>query len=97
MAQAKEKITAEAHEDPAPARRPEKTFKSGGIEVSVWRNRTEKGDQYNTTIRNAYKDDATGEWKDTASFSATDLAVVSQLTSQAFAEITALKTQSRIR
>ncbi len=29
---------------------------------------------YNTTIRNSYKDDKSGEWKETASFSPTDLA-----------------------
>jgi len=51
---------------------------------------------YNTTIRNAYKDDA-GDWKETKSFSPTDLAVVSQLSGQAFQAITELKSQSRGR
>jgi hypothetical protein len=77
--------------------RPAATFKQGGVELSVWRNKTEKGDMFNTTIRNSYKDDASGEWKDTSSFSPTDLAVLAQLSSQAFQAITELKSQSRAR
>jgi hypothetical protein len=77
--------------------RPAATFKQGGVEVSVWRNKTEKGEMFNTTIRNSYKDDANGEWKDTTSFSPTDLAVLAQLSSQAFQAITELKSQSRGR
>jgi len=41
--------------------RPVASFKQGGVEVSVWRNHTDKGDMFNTTIRNSYEDDATGE------------------------------------
>jgi hypothetical protein len=59
----------------------------------VWRN----GDMYNATIRNSYKDQESGEWKDTSSFSPADLAVASQLTSQAFQEIVKLKQQGRGR
>jgi len=77
--------------------RPVKTFKQGGVEVSVWRNPREKGDMYNTTIRNSYKDNDSGEWKETSSFSPTDLAVLSQLSGQAFQAITELKFQSRGR
>lgn len=69
------------------------TFKQGGVDVSVWRN----GDMYNATIRNSYKDQESGEWKDTSSFSPADLAVASQLTSQAFQEIVKLKQQGRGR
>ena len=80
------------------ARRPSRrSFKQGGVEVSVWRNHTDKGDIFNTTIRNSYKDDASREWKETTSFSPTDLAVVAQLSSQAFQAITELKSQSRGR
>ena len=54
--------------------------------MSISRSQTEKGDMYNTTSRNSDKDDASGKWKETTNFSPTDLAVVSQLTSQAFQE-----------
>jgi hypothetical protein len=77
--------------------RPVASFKQGGVEVSVWKNHTDKGDLYNTTIRNSYKDDASGEWKDTTSFSPTDLAVLAQLSAQAFQAIGELKSQSRGR
>jgi hypothetical protein len=95
MSQAQRAETGEA-ESPRTAR-PVATFKQGGVEESVWKNPTEKGDMFNTTIRNSYKDDKSGEWKETTSFSPTDLAVVSQLTSQAFQEIVHLKSQSRAR
>jgi hypothetical protein len=52
---------------------------------------------YNTTIRNSYKDDAAGDWKETKSFSPTDLAVLSQLSAQTFQAITEMKSQSRSR
>jgi hypothetical protein len=75
-----------------------KTFKQRGVEVSVWRNTTDAGaEMYNTTIRNSYKDDKSGEWKEIKSFSPTDLAVVSPLSSQAFQAIGELKSQSRGR
>jgi hypothetical protein len=95
MAQAQR--ASSAPEEQASARRPERTFRQGGVEVSVWRNHTENGDLYNTTIRNSYKDDKSGEWKETTSFSPTDLAVLAQLSGQAFQAITELKSQSRSR
>lgn len=84
----------ESTEETTRAARPVASFKQGGVEVSVWRNPTEKGEMYNTTIRNSYKDES-GQWKETTSFSPTDLAVISQLTSQAFQEIVQLKSQGR--
>lgn len=88
---------AAAANDEQGSGRPVKSFKQGGVEVSVWRNPGEQGDMYNATIRKSYKDEKSGEWKETSSFSPTDLAVVSQLSSQAFQAITELKAQSRGR
>jgi len=82
----------QANESPRGGR-PMKSFKQGGLEVAIWKN----GDMYNTTISNSYKDDKTGEWKETKSFSPTDLAVLSQLSSQAFQTITEFKGQNRGR
>jgi hypothetical protein len=89
--------TSSSEDAPRTGSRPVATFKQGGVEVSVWKNQTEKGDMFNTTISNSYKDDASGQWKETKSFSPTDLAVVAQLSSQAFQEISKLKTQGRGR
>jgi hypothetical protein len=78
-----------------PGNRPAAKFRHGGIEVTVWPNQAESGTMYNTTINNSYKDDKSGEWKPTSSFSPTDLLVVAELSRQAFAEITRLKQQDR--
>jgi len=97
MAQASAAVAANDEQATGRGARPVATFKQGGVEVSVWRNSSEKGDMYNTTIRNSYKDNESGEWKETASFSPTDLAVLAQLSAQAFQVIGELKTQSRGR
>ena len=91
--------TARADNDEAqqPGNRPVAKFKHGGIELAVWSNAGENGTMYNTSISNSYKDEQSGEWKATPSFSPTDLLVVGQLASQAFAEITKLKQQGRGR
>jgi hypothetical protein len=96
MAQA-QRAEAANDEQSSGSARPVKTFKQGGVEVSVWRNPGEQGDMYNATIRKSYKDEKSGEWKETSSFGPTDLAVVSQLSSQAFQAITELKAQNRGR
>ena len=97
MAQA-QLVADHNEEDAGPGRgqRPVAAFRQGGVEVSVWKNRTEQGDLYNTTIRNSYKEES-GEWKETKSFSPTDLAVLAQLSGQAFQAIGALKSQARDR
>jgi hypothetical protein len=83
---------------PAPGSRPVAKFKHGGIELSVWANQTAEGaTMYNTTIGNSYKDEKSGEWKTSASYSPTDLLVVGELGRQAFAKITELKQQGRAR
>lgn len=89
---------ADTGEEGQPGNRPVAKFKHGGIELSIWPNQTaEGGTMYNTTISNSYKDDKTGEWKQTSSFSPTDLLVVGELGRQAFAKITELKQQGRAR
>src|SRR5271170_706320 len=79
------------------AARPVAPFKLGGVEVTVWKNPTEKGDMYNTTIKNSYKDEKSGEWKETTSFSPADLAVLAQLSGLALQRIVQEKAQSRAR
>ncbi len=85
------------NDDTQPGNRPVAKFKHGGVELAVWSNPGENGTMYNTTISNSYKDDKSGEWKTTASFSPTDLLVVGELAREAFAEITKLKQQGRSR
>ena len=90
--------TAVAPKDDAPpSNRPIAKFKHGGVEVAVWPNQGENGTMYNTTITNSYKEEKSGEWKQTSSFSPTDLLVAGELAREAFAEITKLKQQGRAR
>ena len=86
------------NDDAQTGNRPVAKFKHGGIELSVWPNQTaDGGTMFNTTISNSYKDEKSGEWKTTSSFSATDLLVVGELGRQAFAKIGELKQQGRGR
>ena len=52
--------------------KPEFTVKAGGIQVSVWPNKTDKGTFRSITINKSYKDSA-GNWKQSKSFKVTDL------------------------
>jgi len=88
---------ADNDEAPQSVNRPVLKYKHGGIDVAVFPNQTENGIMYNTTIRNSYKDDKTGEWRETTSFSQTDLLVVAELAREAFADIAKLKQQGRAR
>ncbi len=81
----------------SPGNRPAAKFKHGTVELTVWANQGENGPIYNTTISNSYKDDKSGDWKPTSSFSPTDLLVAAELAREAFAEITKLKQQGRSR
>jgi hypothetical protein len=75
--------------------RPVASFKQSGIELTIWKNPAPNGDVYNTTIHNSYKDEQDDEWKETANFSPSDLAILAQLSGQAFQEIVRLKKQNR--
>jgi hypothetical protein len=77
------------------ANRPVAKYKHGGVELAVWTNQAEGGTMFNTTISNSFRDEKSGEWKTTTSYSPTDLLVVAELAHQAFAEIIRLKQQNR--
>jgi hypothetical protein len=99
MSQATAQRAANANEEEAqqPGNRPVLKYRHGGIELAVWPNQTENGVMYNTTIGNSYKDEKTGEWKPTNSYSPTDLLVLAELASQAFVDANKLKQQGRAR
>ena len=87
---------APADSDASP-NRPVATFKQSGVEVTIWKNSAQNGDLFNTTIRNAYKDEKSDAWKETTNFSPTDLAILAQLAGHAFQEIVRLKQQKRVK
>lgn len=67
-----------ARQNDAPGNRPVAEFRHGGITLAVWPNKGRSGTICSTTISNSYKHDK-GEWKETSSFSPTDLLVVGEL------------------
>ena len=67
------------------ANKPVNELRKGVIKASIWKNETEKGVFYNTTLEKLYR---TGkEWKSSRSFSRDQLLVVSNLAQEANAWI----------
>jgi hypothetical protein len=84
---------AEPRGDAQKSDRPVASFRQGGVEVNVWKNETANGEMFNTTITNSYRDHKTGEWRETGSYSPEELAILVQLSTQAFQEIVRQKTR----
>jgi hypothetical protein len=63
----------------AQGNQPVHTVRHRGLKATVWRNQTEKGPMYNVTLVRSYRDRASGEWHDTASFGYDDLMNLSAL------------------
>ena len=58
------------------AKRPARTIRMGRIRAAIWRNQTDNGILYNTTLERIYKvDDQTG-WQSSDSFGPSDLLLV---------------------
>lgn len=67
---------------------PEKKFRTGLIQATVWNNHNEKGDYKTVTFEKRYKKGE--EWKTTNSFNANDIAKAIVVLTKAF-EYVALK------
>ena len=62
--------------------KPKHEVRLGAIKAAVWKNETETGARYNTTLSRIYKDGDT--WKSTDSFGRDDLLVVGKVAELAF-------------
>lgn len=51
---------------------PEQKFKAGAVEVSIWKNESEKGDYHSISFQRSYKDKE-GNWQTTNSLKVNDL------------------------
>ena len=61
--------------------RPVHEVRFGGVKIAVWRNESEKGTHYNTTVSRVYKE---GEvWKTSESFSRDELLLLAKAADQA--------------
>jgi hypothetical protein len=75
--------TAPSRSEPAP-QQPERsgnapvfTCRHRALKAAVWRNETETGPMFNTTVSRSYKDGET--WKDSGSFGYDDVLIVAEL------------------
>lgn len=68
-------------ENAKPAQKPAHKIRSGVIEVTIWRNKGEKGAFHSVTMSRSYKKGDT--WKQTDSFPADDLLLLAKLLDQA--------------
>ena len=64
--------------------KPVKTFRDGAIKATVWGNESDKGTFYSVDVVRSYKNDETGEWKDTTSFSGNEILRASNLLAKAY-------------
>ncbi len=88
MPQSNAQRSDEADEQPRAGRRPEHTAKVGNVEIAVWKNQGANGEFYTASspvIR--YKDGASGEFKDSSSYSQLDLLALAEAAREASAKI----------
>jgi hypothetical protein len=68
------------HEKTAPL----ETLKDGAVTVKLWNQRGDRGQRYvNFSIGKLYKDEQTGQWKESRSFNSADLAKLQKIIPQA--------------
>ena len=70
------------------------TLRDGAIKATAWANTNDKGTFYSVDVVRGYKD-ANGEWKDTTSFSGSDLLRASNLMQQAYNKTLELKSNDQ--
>lgn len=59
--------------------RPAHEVRLGRIKGAIWANSTEQGVRYNVTLTRLYKDQESGEWRNSASFGRDDLLLVGKV------------------
>jgi hypothetical protein len=75
-------MTATKTQGKKPAQRREATnrpvheVRLGRIRAAIWANSTETGVRHNVTLSRLYKDDKSGEWRDSTSFGRDDMPLV---------------------
>ena len=70
--------------------KPFETIRDGAIKATIWKNDTDKGSFFSVDIVRGYKDDE-GNWKDSRSFSGSELLRVSNLATRAYDLILAFR------
>ena len=78
--------------------RPYDTIRQGTVSASIWRNIRESDNQpfYKVTFQKSFKDKTSGEWRETKSYDANDLAKIRSLSDIAYNEIAHHQEQDRL-
>ena len=74
--------------------KPTETIRDGLLKATVWRNETDKTVFYSVNFSRSYQDDKRS-WKDTDSFSGTDLLRIANLATQAYNRTVELRQMDR--
>jgi hypothetical protein len=59
--------------------RPVHEIRLGRVRAAIWANSTDTGVRHNVTISRLYKDEKSGEWRDSASFGRDDMPLVAKV------------------
>lgn len=73
---------------------PADVLRDGNIKATIWKNERENGPSYNTTFARTWQDES-GAYRDTHSFSGTELLRVSELARSAYARTNELRQEHR--
>lgn len=74
--------------------RPEDTLRDGSLKATIWRNEGENGEYYSTTIARTWQDED-GNYRDSHSFSGSELLRVSELARGAYARTNELRQEQQ--
>lgn len=66
---------------------PVATIRDGALKSSIWRNDSEKGTYHSATISRVYKDERSGEYRESNSFGKNDLLRVAELSRKSYGKI----------
>ena len=87
--------TTETTQTPdADINRPEDTLRDGSLKATIWCNEGENGEYYSTTIARTWQDED-GNYRDSYSFSGSELLRVSELARGAYARTNALRQEQQ--
>lgn len=76
--------------------RPEFTIRDGSVKATTWRNAGENGDYFTTSFSRTFRDEKSGDLRDTNAFSGADLLKISALAQEAYQQSRELRNQERL-
>ena len=79
---------------PTEKAKPAATLRDGSLQASIWKNTSENGTFYSTTITRSYQTED-GDYKNTNSYSGTELLKLSRLAAKAYDRELELKAADR--